>query len=347
MTIYITNIRNTIDNEGKAVGHVVKSMQEAIDLIKQNYKYGVIGSGVLLKNFESIEEKYKVPFSQRYKKNINKITCFIKDMANTLIALGRIKNGDALWYIIMSEGAFWGLALMPKKNKKVLVTLYLDYQAHFLNATKFKSIRRWIFEKSCNKIDLAIVSNKNFSLPCRHLFLPDYYISDKVKQIATENKETKVVCLGQMRESRDLDGLVDVFSRTDIKLEVIGQFNDRQWYERLKRKATKNILIEDRKISDDEYYQRLASAAYSIMPYDMSIYHGRTSGVLLDSVFMRCTPIAPDELLKYNSINGIGYHTLDEIVPYIKQGVVKENDLQQYEKENIYKKIIQELEWIL
>lgn len=346
MILYIANIRNTIDREKKPVGHTEKSMKEAISLIDHKYDCGIIGSNEILECFDE-KRKITLPFTQQYKQKRNRISSFIKDFLNTQVVLKRIGKTDTAWFIIMSEGVFWGIALSPKGNKRILATMYLDYKDHFLNASRFNSLRRFIFNKACRKIDLAITTNKHFVMPCRYIFLPDYYLSDRVKSIVIGNKKKKVVCLGQMRESRDLDTLIEVFNNTSITLEVIGQFYDKNWYKNLREKASPNIVIQDRKITDEEYYQILAEAEYSIMPYDMRIYKGRTSGVLLDSVFMRCTPIAPKELLDYNSIDGIKYNSLDEVPRMINQGIVIENDLQQFEIEKIQRKLLTELDVIL
>ena len=45
----------------------------------------------------------------------------------------------------------------------------------------------------------------------------------------------------------------------------------------------------------------------------MKVYEGRTSGVLLESIFVGTIPIAPKRLLEENEVRGIGYETLDEI----------------------------------
>lgn len=63
----------------------------------------------------------------------------------------------------------------------------------------------------------------------------------------------------------------------------------------------------------------------------MDCYKGATSGVLLESIFLKSIPVAPQKLLDYNGINGIGYGDLEEINTntFVKQ-LTNENNLDKY-----------------
>ena len=45
----------------------------------------------------------------------------------------------------------------------------------------------------------------------------------------------------------------------------------------------------------------------------MEQYQCRTSGVLIESLFMNTTAIAPEQLLQENHIKGIGYKNIEEL----------------------------------
>ena len=99
-----------------------------------------------------------------------------------------------------------------------------------------------------------------------------------------------------------------------MKLEIAGRFLDQQRYLDLQHRAKDNVIVENVVLSEDDYYKKLAGAKYSILPYDMKVYEGRTSGVLLESIFVGTIPIAPKRMLEENEVRGIGYDTLQELL---------------------------------
>ena len=62
--------------------------------------------------------------------------------------------------------------------------------------------------------------------------------------------------------------------------------------------------------------EKISSAKYSILPYDMNQYINRTSGVLLESIYVGTIPIAPRSLLEHNKLPGIKYDSLNELLNY-------------------------------
>ena len=144
--------------------------------------------------------------------------------------------------------------------------------------------------------------------------MPDYYYSEeKYAKYLGVKKQHKVVCLGAMNPYKKLEELVEVFNKNGMSMEIKGYFYDEKRYERLTKIKKDNITIENRILNEEEYYSILAEAQYSILPYDMQQYGGRTSGVLQESIFMECIPIAPYQLLKENGSVGIGYGELSDL----------------------------------
>lgn len=314
--ISIINIRNSIDEIGKPVGHAVKSMKEAFALIKMKYEVEFISSIHLKNEFHGYSHKC-VPFSQKYTAQPKKMVNFFKDYINTVISL-IISDANINWFILISEPVFWAIAFLPKGRKKYLATVYMDFSDYFSTINTLKKFRKKIYLKACQKIDLIIATNEHFRTPTTQIYIPDYYLTNKLKAMAKTAKKYQIICVGQMRESRDLDSVVKVFSQLTIPVEIIGQFCDKTWYNNLSKNAGSNIHIEDVNLTDDEYYKKLSESKYSILPYDMKIYHKRTSGVLLETVLLGVVPIAPKELLEYNKIGGIGYSNINEIPKLIK-----------------------------
>ena len=127
-----------------------------------------------------------------------------------------------------------------------------------------------------------------------------------------------------MNPYKKLEELVEVFNDLDYPLEIAGYFFDRDRAARLKQRVKDNIFIDDRILDDVEYYEKLGSARYAVLPYDMEQYKNRTSGILLECAFLGVVPIAPHELLKENGLKGIGYTSIEEIGEKIFQSNILE-----------------------
>ena len=86
----------------------------------------------------------------------------------------------------------------------------------------------------------------------------------------------------------------------------------------------------DRILSEEEYYRKLGTATYSVLPYDMAQYQNRTSGILLESAFLETIPAAPQALLETNGMAGVGYRLMsempDKIIKCQKKEIINRNN---------------------
>ena len=159
------------------------------------------------------------------------------------------------------------------------------------------------------------------------LYLPDYlYDEEYYEKYNILPKEQKVVCLGTMNRYKQLEELVEVFKGIDIPLEICGRFDDKERVEHLLKKKSNNVVIHDCVLSTEEYYRKLGRAKYSILPYDMEQYISRTSGVLLESIYVGSTPIAPRLLLEQNGIAGYGYERMEDLQDFDWKFSLKEEE---------------------
>ena len=172
-----------------------------------------------------------------------------------------------------------------------------------------------MYKKGLKKFDGVIYTQKSMDIPVKKRFyMPDYwYKKEKYDQYAALPKEKKAVCLGSMNPYKKLEELVDVFNECGFNLEIVGHFFDKERVIQLKQRAKSNVKIEDRILDEEEYYKKLGSSRYAILPYDMNQYKNRTSGILLESAFLGVIPVAPEELLKTNDLSGIQYSSIREI----------------------------------
>ena len=63
-------------------------------------------------------------------------------------------------------------------------------------------------------------------------------------------------------------------------------------------KAHKNIRIENIRLDDDAYYRELAKHRFVLLPYREESYSNRSSGVVLESIFLGNIVIGPKFLLR-------------------------------------------------
>jgi hypothetical protein len=186
--------------------------------------------------------------------------------------------------------------------------------------------------------------------PTRYVRVPDYYMTDEMSKYNGKNKKDGCVCLGEMRYGKDIAGLARVASKTDIKLTIIGAFQSKELYLKARKYQSDKITIIDRNLTYEEYLEYLSSYKYVVLPYDAKYYDGRTSGVLLEGIFVGAIPIAPKKLLEQNKIQGLGYQKISDIPDLIKcyeQGkITVHNNLDKYSYEYVSKKLLHFLKGI-
>lgn len=314
--IFMIDYYGMCDQNGQAVGHSPKVLKEYANLIKDNFQVGVAASPCLLKEIgENFHDKYKLKYdiSTVNEQSITKrITDKLKLFYNINTAL-KIDGYNIYWFYKTDFFLFLFIWLRgpDKRGKKFIAQIY---QESFGNGIMRKILNR-IYHKGMLKFDGIIYSQKGMtSVHPNALYIPDYYYdSSRYKKYESTEKEEKVVCLGTMNPYKKLDELVNIFNRNGYPLEIRGYFFDKDFYQSLCSRKRNNIVIEDRILSEDEYYEALAAAKYTILPYDMEQYQSRTSGVLIESMFLNTIAIAPMQLLRENQIEGIGYEKIDEL----------------------------------
>ncbi|WP_026659361.1 hypothetical protein [Butyrivibrio sp. AC2005] len=336
-----------LENENKEpVGHAPKVLEESADLLKNKYNITLFCSeslsGGLITGYEVI--KVKGNFHKGNKalmlisrwKNLNKVFSFAKDY-------------DIIWFTNVDWVMYLYLAMKRKKRPHIMVTLYRDIIDDM--KTYSSSLRRLlgrICMRAVDDVALYIVTNPSLKLFDNQITLPDFYYSEKYEKYKDVKKKEQLVCLGAMRGTKDLEGVVRHFAGTEIKVYIAGDFMDKDEYKSLKDISEDNITIEDRVLPFDEYYSLIAESKYTLLPYKKERYENATSGILLESIFLNSIPIAPEWLLSNNKISGIGYSSISEL-PITMEGLNKlaENynpDVEAFRKENIQDRLVKAIE---
>lgn len=304
------------DAQGKTIGHTSKVLNEYVDLLKDSFEISVIAHPNLLETADkgcfcsikylehSICEEEKKTFFIRIK---DKIKLF-----KNIHQIWQQKGYDVIWFFC---GDFF-LLLYALFHRKVKGTKYycLMYHNQYGDGIIAKIVD-FIYRHGIRRFDGMIYTQEKMSVPHDNIFyMPDYlYCPDKYCEFILKEKADKVVCVGTMNRDKDLEGLVQAFNVNGYPLEIVGRFLEREHFEYLKSIAKENIQIRNEILTKEDYNRKLGEARYSIIPYKMSAYSGRTSGVLQESMFLQAIPIAPKKLLEDNNISGIGYNNLQEL----------------------------------
>lgn len=212
------------------------------------------------------------------------------------------------------------------KKKKIIITTYLE---------KFeKEYQNLLASLVFPKVKLLITSNQTIRYQgTNKLYIPDYlYMPSLYERYKVAEKEDKVVCVGTMGASKELPELVRVFNKNGYPLQIKGHFTDKDLLYLLKEKANKNIEILDEYLRYDEYLKLIGQAKYCILPYKENAYVSKTSGIILESVFLDTIPVCNNKLLQKWEFSGIGYNTINELCKMVwgddnKSILVENNEL--------------------
>lgn len=317
-TITLIDYCGSCDGEGKAIGHSPKVLMEYADLLKDHYKLEAIlplciHETVKTGTFDRITNLPYQIVEEGNRGLLKRLVDKYKLFRNIRLA-NRYSEHKICWYYRTDFFLFLYYFFHRKPDNKVMICLL--YQQTFADGLPGE-ILDYVFRKGLSKFDAVIYTQKGMKIPhSKTFYMPDYiYDATKYEQYRKLPKDDKVVCLGTMNPYKELEKLVEVFNVNGIRLEIIGKFLDEQRYRKLQCIAKDNIMIKDAILPEDDYYRKLAGAKYSIMPYNMKIYEGRTSGVLQETIFVGTIPVAPKQLLKENNIPGIGYEDLRDLAP--------------------------------
>lgn len=316
------------DREGAPIGHPVKVIHETAALLMPFEKVGIAAP---IKHLAHIQCQGSVPCIALK----NGVCAYSTNKIGNLVKKGRNlsrvfrKSPGEIWFVTVDFSLFAYLFLHPRKRKKSILTLCWHPLAH---VSKW---RKRIISTVLRDVRLIVATNANFlpTLPGNAIFVPDYYnIPEQYAAYRAEPDANRVVCVGTMGASKKLEELVQAFSDAQYELVIAGDFSQNQArYLRLSAMKTANVTLLNHRMESSEYYGMMASAKYVVLPYDMALYDERTSGILLEAMFLHRVPVAPHKLLAYNGIAGIGYREISDI-PHLlgddaaDAAIVQEND---------------------
>lgn len=343
--ITMCNYYGMCDTYSNVMGHTCKVTKEYFELLSRQYTVSLNASPCIIDALK--EEGFERTRKLRYNIHIDEPFTLKKRILDKIKLLKNLQEcfrkteDKTLFFYQVDFFFFFYIALFYRRYSKKVYCLIFHQD---FTGGSLEKVLGWFYKKALQKIDGVLYTQKGHPVSHPNVsWMPDYlYTEKRYGKYQRMQKQEKAVCLGTMNRYKCLEELVEVFSKIGYPLEVIGRFDSAERYEELKQKAIKgdgiksNITIENRILTEEEYYEILGSARFSLLPYNMEQYQNRTSGVLLESLYVGSIPIAPSVLLEQNELPGIGYEALSEIgnmdlvnIP----GTVIENERQSVLKE--------------
>ena len=285
------------------VSHLLKLLRETDECLKTGFNVSYIVADNYAESLKDLkivgivkhipEEKTRVDrIVQRYR-NIKKI----------------LKQEGNIWFINIDYWFYIILALSNIKKKKIYALNYFT----FTSKTGIEGIKAMFYSIGQRKLECEFVTSKG-KLKERQVYIPDFYYDQAIyKKYLCENKENRVVFCGTISRAKDVLGVVGAFSKNNVPLLICGKFESEELFRQACDVAGSNIKIENRRLEDEEYYSLLGSSAFVILPYRKENYSGRSSGVILEAVFLDTVIIAPDFLLDELEIHGLSYKNIGEL----------------------------------
>jgi hypothetical protein len=311
--ILIVDYISWTDQKGLPVGHALKAMEEYAEWISKAYDIVFAAHVAYLRDIIDKEGTlctlslpYHLYEGDEYASLRGKIKQLFISWINIKSAF-KEKESKYVWFSNVDIFLFFYLLFHKKQRKKTIITTYL---ARFP-----KKYHNAIVDMVLPDIKLLIYSNREIAyIGNNKIYIPDYlYVEEKYKKYRKKNKKQEAVCLGKMGPQKELRRLVCAFNANGFPLKIIGKFSDNGLFRELKEKAYSNVIIEDKYLCYDDYLKILGEAEYSILPYKEEIYSDKTSGVLLESIFLDAIPITNIKLLQKWKVSGIGYKDINEL----------------------------------
>lgn len=317
--IYLIDYNCVVDSDNKPLGHTLGLAEKLISILE---KMGQCVTYVCAKEYaEKVDFKNKLVIL----KSIKKPGMTAKEERNILknnfsSITENIENG--INFFIHMDLTLSGLLPRQTRSRKNICICFSNIRERDESDNFFKSILRKLYfnyhnQQFKHKVDVVIKTNKKLKFKNRNvLYMPDYfYMPEQYEKYNCGKQANKVVCLGQNNAYKKIIPLVEKFKDSNFNLVIRGKFFDEKIYKAAKEIACgyKNICLEDSNISEEEYFNELASAQFCILPYDNDFYFERTSGIAIEAMFLNSIVIGPAQILDFNDIPGIKYNSLPEL----------------------------------
>lgn len=335
------------DEKGEVTGHASKTLHETEEMLNEDYDVSMVLTPPYARLFEKEKISCILPYEsspQRQGTKLKKISLYLKK-AKAVHEL--VKHEQEIWFVNTDFWLYVGLLFSrKKKGQKIFATNYLDFYSK-------KNLKNFIYDCAARKIDCVFHTNTKLKRE-NHQYIPGYWFDEQkyFKYIGEEKQEDVYIC-GGINAGKDIIGAIDAFNANGQPLIICGKFSSQDMYEKVIHRANKNIEIENVRLDDDTYYKELAKHKFVLLPYKEENYSNRSSGVVLESIFLGNIVIAPRFLLDQLEIAGIEYESIQELrnfsisnISQKKMQKIKESNIllcEKYDYNNVRKTYLNNL----
>lgn len=315
------------DAKGEVTGHAAKTLQETKEMLSDSYDVSMVVTPPYAQFFDDRCITSVLPYEsspQRQSSKFKKIGLYIKKIC---AVRNIVKSESTIWFVNTDFWLYVGLLFSKKKKgQKIFATNYLDFYSK-------KNLKNFIYNCAVKKIDCVFHTNVELKR-AKHQYVPDYWFDKrKYDKYLTEEKQNDVYICGGINAGKDIMGTIDAFNANGQTLMICGKFSSQSVYDEAVAKAHKNIRIENTRLDDDAYYRELAKHRFVLLPYREESYSNRSSGVVLESIFLGNIVIGPKFLLRQLGITGIEYDSIHDLKK-LNLSEVKEKEKYYIKKQN-------------
>lgn len=298
------------DAQGIPTGHVLKTLKEAEKILDGEKEALYIVTKKYKEYLKELKILHYVESIDHSCHGFRKIFQTIKKIDNIINVL---KYGNNIWFINIDFWFYLAFVFIPIKGKTIYATNYIDY---YVGKNLIDKIKLFVYKIGNSKLKCEFTTAQ-YLRRNNQVYIPDYYFDETVyNRYKKIDKKNQVLFCGGISRAKDIDGVIRTFVENRQPLKIKGQFESNLLHENTCKIATENIEIVNNRFSDEEYYTFLGEFKYVILPYKKENYSGRSSGVILEAIFMDAIVIAPDFLLDQLGVSGIPYKNINELINF-------------------------------
>lgn len=306
----------TLTKGNQLYGHFAKVALQYKAILSRTIKVVISGGKTYLHYFKGTELRV-LPFIQSVDSNNKKHVKSVrklKEIINAWIVLH--SSSDVVIFQCLEETPIYVAMLFSRTKAKVVLIQYQKGLDRYPKRVLYKLIK--------SRISGVISSSREVVqyYAVGGLVVPDYFPVDERQY--SSNKKYDIVVLGTVSNWKNYEDVITSLSGTGLKTLIAGFFPDKDYLSELEQKASKNVKIIDKYLTDSEYSNLLQSSRYACLPYKKQ-YIGKSSGVVLDALYERIPVITPkiDTFEMVGKFNlGIQYScSLSEIIDKIEDPI--------------------------
>ena len=148
--------------------------------------------------------------------------------------------------------------------------------------------RKMAFKRITGIITSSDTVGHSFGKP--YIKVSDYiYIPKKIRR---EEKKYDFAMLGTIASDKNYEDVIAATSNTKYRVLLAGKFLDNERFEKIRSLAGDNVNILNEYLSEEDYYRYIRQSRFLVLPYIPSSHNGKSSGVVLDSLYQGTPVIA-------------------------------------------------------